>query len=114
MKFIELSLPAPNPDAVDNIIDSGDEYIEMLYHIASDYADDIMVNDELGEAAMDLFCKLIDAGFYHIETMDEGDQARMVIRVWSPSEQRYKFMNDFNMVELCIADSFQRYFTGVN
>lgn len=114
MQFIELSLPDPKPNAVDHIIDAGDEYIEMLYYIATDYADDIMVNDEIGDAAMDLFFKLIDAGFYEIEAHDEGDQTRMTVRVWSPIEQRYKFMNDFAMIEFCIADAFQNYFTGVN
>lgn len=107
-------MPQPNPEAVDKIMDSGDEHIELLYAVASDYADALMLNDECGEAAMDLFCKLIDAGFYEIETHDDGDHVRMTIRTWSPSEKRYKFFHDFALTELCIADSFQAYFTGVN
>lgn len=114
MHLVELVLPHHNEGAVDRLISQGDDYALVLAAIAEDYAEDITQTPGDEAAALDLFCKLIDAGFFEVSIEDEGDHARIAIRSWSPVEKKYKFSHEFSLTEMCVADGMQQYFTAVN
>jgi hypothetical protein len=93
----------------------GGKYLDALFRVAVDYADAYAYR--YGPEAMlavDMFLRLVEAGFFKLDFSLDDDQVRVEIRAWSPMERQYKLPQDFTPEEMGVAEGLQEYFTSTN
>jgi hypothetical protein len=112
---LSLFLPPTQNGFLRSVAEEDQSFLEAIYNMAYEYSEIMGSGSEQEtELALDMFLRMVEAGFFKIICAKNSGVITLEVRAWSPIERTYKLPQDFTPEEMGIAEGLQEYFMSSN